>query len=489
MAWPPVLCAAGLVVGLLVAVAARYGYHRDELYFLRAGADPAWGYPDQPPLTPLLAHGVDLLLPGSLLALRTPSALLAGLTVVLAALTARELGGGRAAQAVAAASTAACSVVLVVGHLLSTTTADLALSALLVLLVARVLGGGSPRLLLVAGLVLGVGLQNKQLIGFVAVALGLGILLAGPRPLLRRPEPWAGAALALLLWAPNILWQAHHGWPQLQMAGAIRDDAAMGGREAFLPMQLVMLGPALAPLAAAGLTSLLRARRLRAYRSIGVAAVVLVGVHLALGGKPYYTAGVFAAVLAAGGVSAEAWLARARGLQRRRRGRLLGGAVAVTGVVGALLLLPVVPSAGPGCRPRCPPTRASRSGGRDWRGPWRRCGRASRPGGRPAAVLLTANYGEAGALDRYGRAHGLPRAFSPHVGYATWGPPSSAGPVVLVGFRDASFVARHFAGCVMAARVDNGVGVDNEEQGAPVHLCRATARPWAELWPQLAHLG
>ena len=104
---PPVarLPLAALAVGtalLLLAFAGRYGYHRDELYFLRAGRELAFGYVDQPPLTPLLALVMDELVPGSLVALRLPSALAAGLLVLVTGLIAREFGGGRAAQLLAA---------------------------------------------------------------------------------------------------------------------------------------------------------------------------------------------------------------------------------------------------------------------------------------------------------------------------------------------------------------------------------------------------
>ena len=78
---------------LLLAFAGRYGYHRDELYFLRAGRELAFGYVDQPPLTPLLARLMDELVPGSLVALRLPSALAAGLLVLVTGLIAREFGG------------------------------------------------------------------------------------------------------------------------------------------------------------------------------------------------------------------------------------------------------------------------------------------------------------------------------------------------------------------------------------------------------------
>src|SRR5207244_1597566 len=96
--WRALLALAAMPMVLLLAVAGRYGYHRDELYFITAGHHLAWGYPDQPPFVPFLARVLTDLAPGSLLLLRTPSAISAALVVVLTALTARELGAGRAAQ-------------------------------------------------------------------------------------------------------------------------------------------------------------------------------------------------------------------------------------------------------------------------------------------------------------------------------------------------------------------------------------------------------
>ncbi len=112
-AWPGLLALGGVDAALLLAFSGRYGYHRDELYFLRAGAEPAFGCVDQPPLTPLLAHALDAASGGSLVALRTPSAMVAGLVVVLTGLIARELGAPRAAQVLAAACMAAAPVLLV----------------------------------------------------------------------------------------------------------------------------------------------------------------------------------------------------------------------------------------------------------------------------------------------------------------------------------------------------------------------------------------
>jgi hypothetical protein len=101
-------------------------------------------------------------------------------------------------------------------------------------------------------------------------------------------------------------------------------------------------------------------------------------------------------------------------------------------------------------------------------------------------VIFTGNYGEAGAIDRFGPALGLPRAYSGHNSFARFGlPAGSAGPVVVLGYGDPSV---DFTGCRQAATIDNRTDVDNEEQGGSIFVCDRPRRPWVELWPTLAHL-
>ena len=174
----------------------RYGYHGDELYFLVAAHHLAWGYPDLPPLVPLLARLLTDIAPGSLVLLRLPSALAAGAIVVLTALTCRELGGTKPAQLLAAAAMAVSPLLLAAAHLFGTTPLDLLFWTLLVYLVVHILRSGDERLWLVAGLVAGVGLLNKDLVAFLAVGLLAGLVIAGPRRLLASPWLWAGALIA-----------------------------------------------------------------------------------------------------------------------------------------------------------------------------------------------------------------------------------------------------------------------------------------------------
>ena len=177
VAWSLVLPVAAAELALLVATANRYGYHRDELYFRVAAKHPAWGYDDQPALTPLLGRLSEWAFGDDPRGLRVISAVAIAIVVVLVALIARELGAGRAGQAIAALATAASGAAMAVGHLLSTTTFDILVWVTVVLLVARILGGGDERQWLLVGLVAGLGLENKNLVLLLLGALACGCLL------------------------------------------------------------------------------------------------------------------------------------------------------------------------------------------------------------------------------------------------------------------------------------------------------------------------
>jgi 4-amino-4-deoxy-L-arabinose transferase-like glycosyltransferase len=489
-AWRPLLAVAGAVAAVLVVTSGRYGYHRDELYFLVAGRHPDWGYPDQPPLTPVLARLADALAPGSLVALRLPSALAAAAVVLLAGLTARELGGGRRAQLIAAGCTAVSAITLVAGHIVSTATYDVLLSALLCWLLARLVRTGEDWLLVPAGLALGFGLLNKSLIGFLAAAVVAGLLISGPREVLRSPWLAGGVAFAVVLGAPYLVWQALNGWPQLEMSRQIAADGDQGGRLGFVPFQLLLVSPVLAPVWVAGLVRLLRAPTARPFRFLAVGYLLLAGFYLLTGGKAYYLAGFYPALLAAGAVATDGWLA---GWQAGRtvqlRSRLLVAAIALSAVVGAVIGLAVLPPRALGPVLAVTPEPGEQVAWPDYvrtvAGVWSDLS----PSEQATGVIVTANYGEAGAIERYGPAHGLPLPYSGHNGYARWRQPvGAAGPVVVVGYGPAG-VGQFFGSCQQRATLDNGLDLDTEEQGAPVWLCGFPLKPWSELWPELTHLS
>ena len=207
VAWRWIAAVAGVLLAVLLALSGRYGYHRDELYFIQAGGHLQLGYPDQPLLTPVVAWTMNWLAPRSLLVLRVPAALAGVAAIVSGALIAREIGGGRRAQAIAAASCAVSAVTLATSHFLTTTTLDLAFTSVAWWLLVRLLRSGDERLWVALGAVLGLALLNKLVAGAIVGAAIIALALVGPRELLRSRWVWVGAALAALGVLPYLIWQ------------------------------------------------------------------------------------------------------------------------------------------------------------------------------------------------------------------------------------------------------------------------------------------
>ena len=486
IAWRGLAVIAAAFAAVLVAAAGGYGYHRDELYFIVIGGHPALGYVDQPPLVPLLAHAMDALSGHSLVWLRVPSALAGALLVAVTGLIAREFGAGRGGQSLAAGSVAVSFVLVGAAHLASTSAFDLLGWTVVSWLVVRAVRGGGPRWLLV-GLAAGVGLEVKTLMAFFLAALVVGVLLGGPRRVFADPWLWAAGAVALALWAPNLAWQASHGWPQLTLSRSIAagHSGTSAPRWLFLPYQIGLVSPFLAPIWISGLWRLARDPALAAWRGFAVAYAVLVVLFVATGGKPYYLCGVYPVLLAAGAEPTLAWMRRGVG---RVRPVLLGAALALTGLGSALVTLPVVPVTAlhdtgivtvnydAGEQVGWPAFAATVGGAYD----------ALPAGRRRHAVVLGGNYGETGALARF--RPGIP-SYGGHNSLWDLGPPPpDTDTVVVVGYPERD-LRRWFADVRGVATVDNGVQVDNDEQGRPVWLCTDPTQPWSALWPQLHRLG
>ena len=484
------------VTAVLIALSGRYGYHRDEFYYLASGLHPAFGYLDQPPLTPLIARAEYALFGDSVQALRLAPSLATGLTVLVTALITKELGGGLGARALAAGAVAVAAFPIGTGHLLSTSTFDLLAWVALSWLLVRALHDGG-RVWLAAGAVAGLAGENKALVAALLGAVTVGVLTVGPRGALRDRWLWFGVLLALSAWAPNLGWQAAHGWPQLSMATQIA-TVGNGGSEPrwlFPVFQLVLIGLPLVPVWLAGLLALARDPALRRARAFAAAYGLLFVALLAVNGKPYYLAGMYPVLLAAGAEPTLRWVRRRRPDRPDRRGGVrpwaLGAALAVTGASTAVLMLPLVPAR---LLPGSPivavsPIAAETVGWPEFVNTVSAVYRSLPADERAHAVVLTRNYGEAGAVDLFRRHTALPPAYSGHNSYADWGPPpESADPVVAIGF-DAPVLRQWFGSVEPAARLDNGIGLSNMEQGRPVWVCADRLAPWSAIWPQLRRLG
>ncbi len=471
-----------VVVGkslLNLMAAGRYGWHRDELYYRAAGRHLALGYVDYPPITAWVARLSEALWGTSLVGLRSFAIAAGAGVVVLTALIARELGGGRWAQLVAALSV--CGLTLGSNAMFQTVSFDQLAWAAIFWAALRVLRLGGRRRWLVLGAAVGVGFETKYTVIVLVAGLGIGLVVtAAGRARLREPGAWLAAGLALALALPNLWWQARHGWPSVDFFAGRNDDV----RADYPPLTyvaelLLVTGPPALAAWWTGARSLLGDTRRRA---VGIAVVFVPIVFGVLGGKGYYAAPAAIAAFAAGGVAME------RSLSPRWR-RLLPAILVAGPLVFAPVILPVLPESAmvDAGLAEVREDYAEALGWTELVDAVAAAHRALPAAERERTAVLAGNYGAAGAIDLYGPGRGLPNAVSGHLSYRYWTPSPrtlAATTVLAVGY-DRAWLARHCATVHQVGTVENRAHVDNEEAGGAVLLCRLPGT-LADLWPVIA---
>ncbi|MCT7661901.1 glycosyltransferase family 39 protein [Mycobacterium deserti] len=456
-----VLPIAALVTVLHCAAATFGGFWFDEVYMLAIGRHHLdWGSADQPPLAPALAAAMDAIAPGSVLALRLPAVLATAAAVVMAGLIARELGCDRRAQGFVAAAQATVGWTALAGHWLTPYALEPVQWLLLIWLLVRWVRVRDDRLLLVLGVVAGIAGLTKFQVLLLCVVLLAAVAAVGPRDLLRRPLLWAGAGITALLVTPTLMWQHAHGWPQLQMAPVVAGEAGAlyGGRAGIAIQLIVFAGVAGAALALSGLWWVFRDEALRNYRFLGVAVIALYVLVVATAGRPYYLAGLYAPLAAAG----------ALGMQRRRadrptRARWLVWPTYATSVALAvgMLTLSVMLVRG--------------DTGENIAGRTADAYRALPEAQRERTAIIGESYILAAFVDGYARRYRLPEAYSTNRSYGYFPPPTADKDCVLFIGRDPGALRPFFA----EVRDVGDVGADMD-----AFLLTGRQRPWHEIWSQ-----
>lgn len=447
-----VLVALGVVVMHAVCLNA-YGWFRDELYYLSCSKRLAWGYVDQPPFSIAVLAILRSVAGEGLGVLRWAAAVVGALLPILAGLIARELGGRSTAQWVAAAAVATTPIGLAIGHYYSMNVFDFCFWALATLLALRALHQARRRDWLALGAVLGFGLLNKWSVLWLGAGIAVALLLlSAGRAQLRTAGPWLAAGIAVLLFAPHVAWQVSHGWPTLEFMHNARTDKMLSLEPAKFLLNLVLVvGPGGAPIWIAGLVAALTPGRFT-WRPIAVIFLTTLVVLLGSGSaRVEYLALACPALFAAGAVWWE------------RRGR---AAVVAVGTLAVVLAAPIVPLALPilpveefigyqaklGVAPKSeerkrigvlPQHQADMFGWPEFADSVARAAASLSPDEFARTIVLVDNYGEAGALERFGAGR-IPTIACQHNNWYLWGPPRwDGGTAILVG-RDAAEAGHEF---------------------------------------------
>ena len=476
--------------------AGRYGYFRDELYYLACARHLAFGYVDQPPMIALVTWLTVHTLGTSLLALHFLPALAGAAMVWLTAMLARELGGGRFAQGLAALSIALAGIYVIMAHLLTMNVFEPLFWMGCAWVVIRVIKTGRQKLWLYFGVLAGLGLENKYSMALFGFAIVVGLLLTAERKVFRSRWIWMGGGVALAIFLPNLIWNVQHHWPFVQLMQNIRASGRDIVRSplAFMGNQIFMMSPLNLPIWLAGLFFLFFGSDGKRFRVLGWAFLVVLAATMMLHGKDYYSAPAYPMLLAAGAILIE----RAAGVRH-----WLKPAIVVALVAGTAPLLPMMipilplktyvhyqetlhlaPPATEKSHLRSPlPQYYSDDLG------WEQMTAAVAqaydrlpPGLRAATAIFAQNYGQAGAIDFFGPKYGLPKAISGHQNYFLWGPHDYNGLGMIVLGDNRKNLEKYFGQVIHAG--DFGVPYGLER--GPIWMC-TQPRGWnlKQIWPRL----
>jgi 4-amino-4-deoxy-L-arabinose transferase-like glycosyltransferase len=477
----------------------RYGVFRDELYFVACGQRLDWGYVDQPPGIPALAALAHAMFGTWVPGLRVFAWLAAAGAVYLTGRLAVRLGARGHGAVIASIAALASPVLLGLGHLLTMNAFEVLLMVALAHVLVTIVKGESPRRWVGAAVLAALAVLFKYSAALLSLALLAGLLLTPERRALRSIWLVPAAILALALVAPNLAWQAQHGFPFLELVrNGQRYKNAPFDPLGFSGALVLEGGPLTALVWTGGLGWLLLTRAGRPFRFLGLGAAIYLAVLVVTRGKSYYFASALPVLMAAGAV---AWEARLRAAPRLARAAV--PAALALQLALAPLAVPLLPEgafvryqAALGVKP--PPMERDRPGllpqvYADMHG-WAalaeavaRAHQALPEAERLTAVVFGQNYGQAAAVDVLGAGRGLPPAVSGHNQYWLWGLPAGRGdPAIVIGDDDED-CGGVFRERVLAERLPSDPWVRPAEDARTIWICRGATSPIEAVWPRLRH--
>jgi hypothetical protein len=485
-------------MGLYLVAGTRYGYFRDELYYLACGQHPAWGYVDQPPLIGWVAWLLEHTIGTSLWALHLLPALAGAATIVLAGWLARALGGGRWAMFLAGLAVLLAPVSLALSHLFTMNAFDPLLWTAIACLVVRIVRFDQQPLWVAVGVLAGVTILNKYAVIFWILGIVAGLCLTPLRSSLRHRWFWLGCVLTTAIALPNLLWQWRHHFPFLELMHNIRQS----GRDislpplAYLQAQAQMLGFVAALLVLGALLFAFSSAG-RAFRALAWAYLIFLAEMLLLNGKMYYVAPVYPMMFAAGAVWLEAHT------QRRAwawaKPLLALGILAVGGVYAPTALpllsvphflayehtLGIQQQKFEHTQPSILPQLYADMFG--WEGIAQRVAafyQTLSPQQQRITAIFANNYGDAGAIDFFGPKYGLPKAIGGHQNYWIWGPRGYTGEsMIVLGEGNEANMRNKCASYEVVGNTKDPLS--RPDDWLPIYYCRGFKGGLQAAWPKL----
>ena len=477
---------------------AHDNFFRDELYYMAAAQHLSFGYVEFPPFVAVVTAFARAVFGSSVLAIRLLPALSSALMILLTADMVAQLGGGLLAQVLAAFAIAFGPVFMGSSGLMSMDPFDQLWWTLAAWVLVRLIRSQQPRWWCLFGVVAGLGLLTKLTMGFYALALVIGLLLTDQRKLLFNRWLIVGGLIALVMISPYLIWNAQNGFLTLEYTKTYASGKTFQATPLeYFGQQVLTVNPLSLPLWLGGLYFLFFTSAGKPYRPFGWAYVFLYAFFMLQKAKFYWLSPAYPMLFASGSYALE--------LLTQQRPRLYWlqpayiRTVAISGLLIAPFAIPILPPqafirvnaliGGVGevkqenlQSSALPQNYADRYGWREMVAAAKQAYDTLTPQEKAEACIFTANYGEAGAVDFYGPALGLPKAISGHNSYFIWGPQGCTGKVIISINIPLQDLSGGFDSVQPAGKVSCTYCMPYENN-APIFIARGLKAPIQDAWP------
>ena len=483
---------------LLLFTAGNYGLFRDELYYIECSKHLSWGYVDQPPFSILMLAISRTLFGESILGIKLFAYLTGSATVFICGLIVRELGGKKFAQVFAAIAVIFSGTVLGNSSYFSMNSFDIFFASLMFYVLLLIVKNNNPKMWIILGLIIGIGLENKLSFLFLGFGLFVGLILTKQRKYFLCKELYICASIALIIFFPHLIWQAVNHFPTLEFMknAAMRKNQHLGFI-GFLSGSIMELNPFYTIFIITSGYFLFFNKEGKNFSIIGWMFISIFIVFVLNNGKPYYMGILFPALIASGVTGADILI--------NKYIKSWGRYVLVLLLIPSIIIItpfaiPVLKidtfirfseylGVKPASRERArlgllPQFYADRFGWKEMVGEVRDAYNKLSDKEKKEAIVFGQNYGEASAVNIYGKEYGLPMAISSHNSYWMWGYPKDyKGEVMIVIGSNLEDNKEFFEQVELASVHENKYGMPFENVN--IYICRKVKMPMSEVWNKI----
>jgi hypothetical protein len=452
----------------------NYGFHRDELLHLSVSEHLDWGFMEFPPLIALIGKISYLLFDYSLLGVRLFPTLAGVGILVLCCLIAKELGG----KSKAILLSGICILAFLPFYRNHTLFQPVAFDQLFWTLgfyfVIKFINSKNKNFLILLGITLGLGLMNKYTILVWAFGLFIGLFFHQKRKVFKNKWLYISALISLVIFLPNVIWQAKNDFPLLKHLQALNENQLneinpmeFGLEQLNFPFTLII--------SLFGLVAFIIDKNLKNYRTIGIASLVIFCTMWLLNSKAYFVFAIYPVLFAGGAVKIESLLSKKP---------LFIYAIATIALLPSIYFIPESTPILP-IEKYVKYAQLKENNGRielkgdyaDMFG-WNEqvklvdsVFQTLSTKEKNNCVLWAENYGEAGALKILGKKYNLPNPISRHGSFWNWGFGKKDADVWISLGNEKPSVESVFQEVELVKTITHKYAI-GEENGMPLYICR-----------------